>query len=184
MSASGFRTGNGADWLDFLATLLGRYKDEQVEMLGSPDDLRAWLRDHGLEPAAGITSSDLEVARSLREGLHRLATATVRGEAAATSDVRLLNEVLSGAASVQVRRKAFALTTTRPASTSAALARLAHQAAMDLTGPARERLRFCGDDTCSGVFLDHSGRRRWCSDERCGVRARVRAHRARARAHA
>ena len=34
--------------------------------------------------------------------------------------------------------------------------------------------RTCDDETCAGIFIDHSGRRRWCSDERCGVRARVR----------
>ncbi|MFI5897355.1 CGNR zinc finger domain-containing protein [Actinoplanes sp. NPDC051513] len=69
-----------------------------------------------------------------------------------------------------------------PAEVSVALAWLARQAAADLTGPTRQRLHACGDDACSGIFIDHTGRRRWCSDERCGVRARVRAQRARARA--
>jgi predicted RNA-binding Zn ribbon-like protein len=65
---------------------------------------------------------------------------------------------------------------------SEALARLARQSIDDLTGPTRGRLRACGDDTCAGIFLDDTGRRRWCADERCGVRARVRAHRARQKA--
>ena len=32
------------------------------------------------------------------------------------------------------------------------------------------------------IFLDETGRRRWCADERCGVKLRVRAHRARQKA--
>ena len=59
--------------------------------------------------------------------------------------------------------------------------RLVRDAVQDLSGPRRAHLRACGDETCSGIFLDHNGRRRWCSDERCGNRVRVRAHRARTR---
>jgi predicted RNA-binding Zn ribbon-like protein len=67
----------------------------------------------------------------------------------------------------------------RPADTSAALARIARQAADQLTAADPPRLRACGDDSCAGIFVDESGRRRWCNDTRCGSRARVRAHRAR-----
>jgi predicted RNA-binding Zn ribbon-like protein len=62
-----------------------------------------------------------------------------------------------------------------------ALARVARAAVQDLSGPTGTHLRPCGDDACSGIFVDYTGRRHWCSDERCGNRARVRAHRARAR---
>ncbi|WP_407935666.1 CGNR zinc finger domain-containing protein [Jatrophihabitans cynanchi] len=65
--------------------------------------------------------------------------------------------------------------------TSLALARIAREAVGHLTGPERTRLRACSDETCGGIFLDESGRRRWCSDSLFGSRARVRAHRARAR---
>jgi predicted RNA-binding Zn ribbon-like protein len=177
-----FRTGNGADWLDLLATLLGRYRRTQVEMLSDPAALRAWLGEHGMEPVAAVTVADVEASRSLREAMHRAATASLSGQAPTVDDVKVLQDALASDQPLGVRRTATELQLTRPADVSVALGRLARQAAVDLTGPTRERLHACGDDTCSGIFVDHTGRRRWCSDERCGVRARVRAHRARARA--
>ncbi|MFF5287989.1 CGNR zinc finger domain-containing protein [Paractinoplanes globisporus] len=178
---SKFRTGNGADWLDLLATRLGRYQRKQVEMLADPAALAAWLREHGMEPVTEVTAADVEAVRSLREALHRAATATVHGERPAAEDVRLVQEALASDRPLEVRSGDAGLELTQPADVSVALAWLARQAAVDLTGPTRERLHACGDETCSGIFVDHTGRRRWCSDERCGVRSRVRAHRARAR---
>ncbi|MFB9235524.1 CGNR zinc finger domain-containing protein [Plantactinospora siamensis] len=178
---SEFRTGNGADWLDFLATLLGRYRPAQVEMLADPAALRGWLGEHGMAPVSAVTSADVDAARLLREALHRAAAATVHGQPPAREDVRAIQGALAADRPPGIRRAGTTLQLTRPADASVALAWLARQAAVDLAGPTRERLHACGDDTCSGIFVDHTGRRRWCSDERCGVRARVRAHRARAR---
>ena len=177
-----FRTGNGADWLDLLATLLGRYRRTQVEMLSDPAALRAWLGEHGMEPVAAVTVADVEATRSLREAMHRAASASLSGQPPTVDDVKVLQDALASDQPLRIRRTATELQLTRPADVSVALGRLARQAVVDLTGPTRERLHACGDDTCSGIFIDHTGRRRWCSDERCGVRARVRAHRARARA--
>jgi predicted RNA-binding Zn ribbon-like protein len=176
-----FRSGNGADWLDLLATHLGRYRPEQVEMLADPAALRAWLAVHGMEPVAAVTTPDVEATRMLRECLHRLATASLHGQAPDARDVTALREGLAADRPPRIRRAGSQLQVARPADTAVARAWLARQAATDLTGPIRFRLRACDDDTCSGIFLDHTGRRRWCSDERCGVRARVRAHRARGR---
>jgi predicted RNA-binding Zn ribbon-like protein len=177
-----FRTGNGADWLDLLATRLGRYRPEQVEMLTGPATLRAWLAEHLLEPVATVTAADVEATRELRECLHRLASATLAGDRPATADVSMLQERLATDRPLRVRRTGSDLQVSRPPDVSVALGRLARQAALDLTGPRRGQLHACGDDTCSGIFLDTTGRRRWCSDERCGVRSRVRAHRAREKA--
>jgi predicted RNA-binding Zn ribbon-like protein len=45
-----------------------------------------------------------------------------------------------------------------------------------------DRIRSCSADDCELVFYDESrsNNRRWCSMQRCGNRAKVRAHRARA----
>jgi predicted RNA-binding Zn ribbon-like protein len=179
---SEFRTGNGADWLDFLATRIGRYQAKQVEMLTGPAALTSWLGEHGMAPVTPVTAADVEAARGLREAMHRAATATLHEQPPAVEDVRVLQSALASDQPFGIARAGTALELTPPAAASVALAWLARQAAADLTGPARHRLHACGDDGCSGIFIDHTGRRRWCSDERCGVRARVRAHRARARA--
>jgi predicted RNA-binding Zn ribbon-like protein len=65
-----------------------------------------------------------------------------------------------------------------PSTLAAALARLVRQAVEQLPDAP---LRACDDDECHLAYLDPAGRRRWCAPERCGVKARVRAHRARAR---
>jgi predicted RNA-binding Zn ribbon-like protein len=179
---SEFRTGNGADWLDLLATRIGRYRTEQVEMLADPAALRAWLAEHQMEPVATVTAADVQATRELRECLHRMASATLVGEQPAAADLSVLQGALATDQPLRIRRAGRDLQLTRPSDVTVALGRLARQAALDLTGPSRGRLHACGDDTCSGIFLDTTGRRRWCSDERCGVRSRVRAHRARERA--
>lgn len=178
-----FRSGYGAAWLDLLATLSNRYKPQSMtEYLLDPGALRAWLAEHDLQPTGAVTDSDLARTRELREALHRAALAVLASCGPAASDARLMDAALEADRPLRVRRTVDALRVARPVSVDEALARLTRQAVTDLAGPQRASLRACGDDTCAGVFLDPTGRRRWCSDELCGVRVRVREHRARARA--
>jgi predicted RNA-binding Zn ribbon-like protein len=174
-----FRTGNGAAWLDLLSTLDGRYVGQQVDAIGTPETLRAWLREKDLEPGAAVTAEDVQHAAATRESLHRLAVAAVRQVAATAPDVRYLNVVLDRDEGLRVSAGPAGLTTRPPRSVGDALARLARQAVADLSGQGAGTLRACGDDACSGIFLDTTGRRRWCTDLRCGNRLRVRAHRER-----
>lgn len=46
---------------------------------------------------------------------------------------------------------------------------------------SNERIRECSAEDCQLVFYDdsRSNNRRWCSMQRCGNRAKVRAHRSR-----
>lgn len=181
---SEFRTGYGAAWLDLLASLTGRYLAETTELLPDPDAARRWFAEHDLEPAEPVTGADLAALRTLREAMHRTAAATVRGDRPAEADLRVIDRALADDRPGRLDPRAGMggrMVVSRPRTPAEAAGRLARHAVDDLAGPARELLRFCGDTDCAGIFLDHSGRRRWCADERCGVRARVRAHRARAR---
>lgn len=177
-----FRSGNGAPWLDFLATLLGRYRDTQTDQLSDSRALRDWVAQHDLTPAEAPTDRDLMRAREVREALHAAAVAALQGKSPDAQAHRVIESVLRADRPLALRRTAEGLRAVRPANTEEALARLAREAVTTLIGPERESLHACGDDTCSGVFIDRVGKRRWCSDERCGNRARVRAHRARTRA--
>ena len=172
-----FRTGNGAAWLDLVSTLAGRYSGERIDAITTTETLRAWLRENDLEPRSAVTTEDVTQAAETRESLHRLAVAAVRGEAPPAADVRRINAVLDRDLGLQVSRGADGLRPRRPASVDDALARLARQAVVDLAGQGHGTLRACGDDTCASLFLDTTGRRRWCSDLSCGNRMRVRAHR-------
>jgi len=61
------------------------------------------------------------------------------------------------------------------------LLRVAWAAGELLTSGELDRVKACPGDECGWVFLDRSGRRRWCSMDSCGNRAKVRAHAARHR---
>jgi predicted RNA-binding Zn ribbon-like protein len=176
-----FSAGYGATWLDLLATRRGRYRAQQTDAIATSTALLAWLRENALAPTDAVTDDDVASVNAVRETLHRLAAAAVRGERPQVGDVRSVERALRADRGVRVRAGADGLLVDRPASAAEALARLVREAVQDLAGPRCARLRGCGDDTCGGIFLDPTGRRRWCSDERCGSRMRVQAHRARAR---
>ncbi len=56
------------------------------------------------------------------------------------------------------------------------LAAVAGSAMEVVTGPAADRLRTCGSDKCSMLFVATNAKRRWCSSEVCGNRERVARH--------
>jgi predicted RNA-binding Zn ribbon-like protein len=67
---------------------------------------------------------------------------------------------------------------------SQALSAMARESVELFDVSERGRIRECAADDCQLVFYDESrsNNRRWCSMQRCGNRAKVRAHRAAARA--
>ena len=148
-----FRTGYGRDWLDFAVTLINRYAAVSQDLVAKPAQLRTWLTEWGLAPEGPVTEDDVARARRLREALHGLAKAAALGRRPAEADVRVVDEALHDDVPVGLRRRGATVVASRPATTRQALARLARQAADDLTGVEPVRLRACGDDECSGVFL-------------------------------
>ena len=169
------RCETGATWLDLVATVNRAYGPAPQERLTSADRLGAWLASRDLRPATEPADDDLARACELREALRGLALAAVRGEPWPEGDVDVVNDVLADDRPVSLGTGALR----PPATPREALARIARQAADHLAGPAASGLRTCADAECGLLFLDPGGRRRWCSAEVCGVRHRVRAHRAR-----
>src|SRR6516165_4136227 len=179
---SDFRKGNGAAWLDFLATRIGRYREEQIEMLPDPKALQRWLSEQDLAPSTAPNEQDLRRAWELREALHAAASSTLKGTSPSPAALSAIERALTADKPLHIRPNKSGVRTVQPLIAVDALARLARSAVSDLSGPQREHLRGCADESCSGIFIDHTGHRRWCSDQVCGNRARVRAHRERARA--
>jgi predicted RNA-binding Zn ribbon-like protein len=131
-----------------------------------------------------VTARDLATAHGLRTALFALVDAAM-GRGGPGAAVAVVNraaapalpptELVDGPRGVAGQR--------RPLSVREALSAVARDAIDLLTGESRSRLRECEAEDCTGLYLDasHGRRRRWCSAARCGNRARVSAHRARAR---
>ncbi|GAA1528440.1 putative RNA-binding Zn ribbon-like protein [Agromyces terreus] len=151
------------------------------EQLHAPDDLTEWLRERFPVQMGAARSRDLFDAVALRDAIARMARSAARGEDARGADIDVVNlyaatpdipPTLAGGTR-QAGRSVHTV--------SQALATIARDA-VDVFSPDNAgRLRECDGADCTMVYLDTSraATRRWCSMQRCGNRAKVRAHRAR-----
>lgn len=175
----GLRFNAGVAWLNLLITVGQAYGATPVERLRGLPQLVEWLDHEGLTPAVPPAESDVADARSLREVLRPVVRATLDDRPVTADELAALAPWLAAATPLRPVLRAGRLALEPPQTTRAALAYLATQAVTFLAGPDRAHLGACADPMCRMAFLDPTGRRRWCSPDTCGVRARVRNHRAR-----
>ena len=150
------------------------------ERLHSPDDLTAWMRERFPVAVGAARSRDLFDAVALREAIARLAAAASRDEQFRTSDVDLVN-LYAATPDIPPTLAGGSRQAGRSVQTVAqALSTIARDAVDCFSAANVGRIRTCDGD-CGLLYLDTSraGTRRWCSMQRCGNRAKVRAHRAR-----
>ena len=175
-----FRWNGGRECLDFVATVGERWR-RSFERLRCAGDLGRWIAEAGLaDRAPGVTAAQLGGARELREAIDRLA----RPSRAEEPGDRALVNAWAARPSLAPQLTADggrAWAHDRPV--EEVLAHLARDAIDLLSGPLAGRIRECGADDCALLFVDASrpGRRRWCSGDGCGNRARTRAYRHRRR---
>jgi predicted RNA-binding Zn ribbon-like protein len=175
---------SGADCLDLTHTG-GEGAYAVFELLHGPRDVERWL---GLLVGAPVRAGSDDVARvrDVRNAIGRVARAIAADAPPADDDLLAINDAAAGPRTpVQLTAPG---TIRRPAATAEqALGTLAHEAVLLFGGPlAGGRIRVCGADDCGLLFVDRSrpGRRRWCSMERCGNRAKTRSYRSRGDAEA
>ncbi len=173
----------GALSLDLAGTVGARASPEPEERLPDRTALAEWLAEAGLLEGASPTAAELSRAHELREAIFATAAAVLDGAGPRRGDLAVLNEAALG-----LRRGAPQLTpalATRweaDAPVAYALARVAADAIEVLSRHA-DRLARCELPGCGAILLSRSRgeRRRWCSMETCGNRAKVAAFRARER---
>jgi predicted RNA-binding Zn ribbon-like protein len=181
--------------LDFVNTIDWRTDpDRRADQLGDVGDLVAWARqarlvsaaEAGLLARAGqrdgrVAARALARARGLREVLARVFTAASQYVAPADRDLRRLNAFLAAALRsrrIEVRGVDWVWGTA--VGPDAAVARLLWPivlaAAELLTSADVTHVRECAAAGCGWLFLDtsRSRRRRWCTMESCGNRAKAR----------
>jgi predicted RNA-binding Zn ribbon-like protein len=187
--------GNSA-WLDYVDTELTE-RGARVELLDGFDDLLRWGREAGLlsereaqqlEAAAPSQASREALmceARALRTALRSAAERLAQGGGPGEALIKRVNELLRDQPHVLSLRRAgevWRLEPKRGASGARILfARIAEDFARFLTSADLRFLRRCADEQCSLYFYDTSKnhKRRWCSMDYCGNRAKAAGHRAR-----
>ncbi|WP_166875677.1 MULTISPECIES: CGNR zinc finger domain-containing protein [unclassified Salinibacterium] len=155
--------------------------DFSASPLVNQADLDAWLGERFDRLQGAASERELADAHALRAAIGRVAAAAASASQPEADDIDTVNlfaatpdipPALGGG-----RRQAGA----GRVRIGQALSTVARDA-VDLFGERGPgRIRFCTADDCELVFYDESrsNNRRWCSMQRCGNRAKVRAHRAR-----
>ncbi len=183
-----FTSGSGHQWwfdsgsvaLDFAYTgALGG--NPEWERLHEPAELAEWLEGRFSEVDGTVSDVDLRDGKALRQAIADVTTATAAGRTANPLDVDLINlfaatpdipPVLPGGSRQAGRATARA---------RQAFSAMAREAVEIFAEDSLSRIRCCAADNCGLIFYDdsRSNNRRWCSMQRCGNRAKVRAHRTR-----
>jgi predicted RNA-binding Zn ribbon-like protein len=158
-----------------------------TDALLDPDSLDRWGVRMGVAGRPGGTE-ELELARGLREALHAIFSALAREVEPDDFSLSRLRFAYASAvaAGALVRRQDgdFGLDWSPDEPRRVRFAVAADAVAL-LADPARmARLHRCPGRNCGWVFLDTSGRRRWCSMDTCGSREKMRRMYARKRAAA
>jgi predicted RNA-binding Zn ribbon-like protein len=174
----------GALCLDFANTVDWSDMDEprgrETDALGEPDDVVRWGRRLEIltdGAPADVTDDELAACHALRAAVHATFAAIASGkEPPATALDTLTGTLAEAAAAGRLVPHAHAWVLAWP---PADARQVRFSAAVDavamLADPARlARVRRCPGRGCGWLFLDASGRRRWCSMQTCGSRAKMR----------
>ena len=158
---------------------------EAQDVLLEPDSLERWGARMGIAGRPG-GPEELELARGLRAALHLIFSALARDEAPDQFSLSRLRFAYAQAvaAGALTRRDdgGYGLDWSRDEPRRVRFAVAADAMAL-LGDPARmARLHRCPGRDCGWIFLDASGRRRWCSMATCGSREKMRRMYARRRA--
>lgn len=177
-----FRFLSGRLCLAFCATVGERW-GRNVERLATPADLARWYQDAGVTNAhIPVSRPGLRHARVLREAIYQAGKAVIAYDSPDRCGEEIINAAAASAPLIPAMR-GLTISWVAPEQEpeAAALSVLARDAIDLFTGPQRCRIRECASSQCGLLFVDLSrpGRRRWCSSDACGGKARAAAYRQR-----
>ena len=159
-------------------------RDKLRDLLQRDADLVHWTREAGFGIRSRFNPGDLVAARELRAALKVLFQARIDRQSASKKALAVINRHLANHCTQRELRVSsdggeFQLVPSGNAlSVPVLLAILAHEGAVLLASPQAEHLRRCSNPDCILTFVDtsRSHRRRWCSMDTCGNRAKVAKH--------
>jgi predicted RNA-binding Zn ribbon-like protein len=180
--------------LDFCNTMAGWNGGEEREYLATYAHLVVWTLDAGLvdndaaadlrDKAASeprVAERQLRRARSLRRALYR-ACANPDDLAAWNTVGREARAAAAHAELHHGRPPGHRWSVSAEAGLARPVLEVAREAGALLATTELGDVRQCPGSGCGWLFVDRTGRRRWCTMEVCGNRAKVRRHSDRERA--
>jgi len=166
---------NSVDW-----SKDGSERPSHADTLIAPEDVATLGRRLGLDGSGiplTISGRELQAVRALRQAIHTIFAAISAGAQPDSAAVASLQAVYQEAVerSHLVTREGVWTLEWPPEDQR----RIRFAAAVDafdlLRDPDRVgRVRMCPGNNCGWLFIDTSGRRRWCSMQVCGSRAKMR----------
>jgi len=126
---------------------------------------------------ARADEEELAAAHDLRRAIHAVFAAIARGAAPPRAALRLLTDThAAAAAAAHLARGDGAWALDWPARDPRRVRFAVSVDAVALLGDPQRlaRVRLCPGRDCGWLFLDASGRRRWCSMTTCGSREKMR----------
>jgi predicted RNA-binding Zn ribbon-like protein len=148
-----------------------------VELVGTPDRLHAWLTDHELlAESTDLTDEQVAEATAVREGL-RSVLAGNAGHGVDPERVADLNRQLRDVPlRAEIDVEGLRLVPADPGPFPTALALLLDAVRSSQADDSWRRLKVCDRDTCRWAYYDSSRNqvRRWCSMAGCGNYVKMR----------
>jgi predicted RNA-binding Zn ribbon-like protein len=125
-----------------------------------------------------VTPYELTSARRLREAVYRLVMAMMKNQLPNPNDIALINRwshIPQPVPTLKLEDGLLHLQEKTPQPTRAALSVIARDAILLLGSKSILRVKECDRPDCTLLFVDasRSGRRRWCSMDACGNRAKT-----------
>jgi len=169
--------------LALLQAFINTYHDlaggDGRDLFSTPDQLRAWLADHGLLTRRDrIRPADLDRALAVREGLRGLIVA--RDSASHSREVQeRINPVVADATlTLRFTHAGPELVPVGSKPLDRALGALLRSVVPAMIDGTWLRLKVCPGRDCGWAFYDHSRNNsgRWCSMKVCGGREKARVH--------
>ena len=175
-----FRFYLGSLALNFSATL-GFRAGDSIERIPTAEALADWIAAAGLPQPSLVTAAEYRAAIALREAIYTVGHAIASAKRPPTVAIETINAAArGGSAIVQLDPRSLDAKPIAKHPMRAALAAIAADA-IDVFAHERARLGECEDASCGALTLSSArgAKRRWCSMNTCGNRAKVAAYRAR-----
>ncbi|MEH6445824.1 MAG: CGNR zinc finger domain-containing protein [Oceanospirillaceae bacterium] len=164
--------------IDFVNTTIQK-QQAAYELINNPAEFLFWAADAGAKLQANQPAFEMQAIYHLRRALKTLFEAKMQNITFPEPDLAILNQHLINAPVQQklllVAQEMLLQPVNSQLSIAGFLGEIAHQAAQVLISANKQPIKSCASEKCILMFLDtsRSKKRRWCSMDLCGNRAKA-----------